>query len=121
VRVLSRYDAGWLHNAPSSNGGDITQATWDDLNLPARIPAYMAAGIPILQRRSPGCQVAGQRLVHQQGVGLLYQDLNDLVIALHDEPRRLSARRAAWAQRHTFTFDHHVDRLLEIFREVAGR
>jgi hypothetical protein len=47
--------------------------------------------------------------------------VNDLVIALHDEPRRLSARRAAWAQRHTFTFDHHVDRLLEIFREVAGR
>src|SRR5215211_6894819 len=61
--VLPRYDAGWLHHLHSANGGDLGRATWDDLNYPARIPPLVAAGVPLLQRASPGCTVAAQELV----------------------------------------------------------
>ena len=82
VRVLSRYDAGWLHRFRSSNGGDLRRAVWDDLNAPARIPTYASAGLPMLQQASPGSVVAAERLLGDSAV--LYDDVDDLVARLHD-------------------------------------
>ena len=31
VSEFSRYDAGWLHDFPNHNGGDLLAATWDDV------------------------------------------------------------------------------------------
>jgi hypothetical protein len=121
VEVLSRYDAGWLHHLRSANGGDLGRATWDDLNYPARIPPLVAAGVPLLQQASPGCVVAAQELVGRLGVGVLYQDLDDLAVQLADDAAMAARRAAAAAVRHQFTFDHHADRLIALFREVAAR
>jgi hypothetical protein len=121
VEVLSRYDAGWLHHLRSANGGDLGRATWDDLNYPARIPPLVAAGVPLLQQASPGCTVAAQELVRRLGVGVLYQDLDDLAVQLRDEAAMAGRRAAAEAVRHQLTFDHHADRLLALLRKVAGR
>ena len=118
VSELSRYDAVWLHHVGSANDGDVRRATWTDLNLPARIPPLIGAGVPLLQPRSPGCVVAGQRLVADHGLGLLYDDAEDLATQLHDRDRMGSLRDTAWATRDAFTFDHHVDRLIALFRAV---
>ncbi len=119
VRELSRYDAGWLHRFTSDNGGDLARATWDDLNCPARLPPYLAAGLPLLQQANPGSRVEVADLVAEREIGLVYDDLDDLVDRLREEAATGRCRRAAWRQRQEFTFDAHVDRLLELFQEVA--
>ena len=120
VHELSRYDAGWLHRMTSTNGGDLGQACWTDLDHPARIPPLVAAGVPLLQQASPGSTVAAQELVGRLGIGILFNDLDDLHDQLCDEAG-MSARRAALAaNRDRFTFDHHADRLLRLFRTVVG-
>ena len=113
---LSSYDGGWLHAVRSDNAGDIRRATWDDLNCPARIPPLVGAGVPLLQVRSPGCTVATQNLIETHGVGVLFDDLEDLRDRLSDAEGR---REAAWGARMEFTFDYHVDRLVALFRRVV--
>jgi hypothetical protein len=119
VAQLSCYDAGWLHRFRSDNGGELARATWDDLNVPARLPVYLAAGVPALVQRSPGSSVAVQEVVQEHGVGLVYDDVDDLIALLHDEGAMKRARDRVWSQRHVFTFDAHADRLVALFRQVA--
>ncbi len=120
VRVLSRYDAGWLHRVHSDNGGDLRRASWDDLNYPARIPPLLAAGVPLLQQHSPGCVVAASRLIAAHGFGVRYTDVEDLCAQLADHAAMQRRQAAAWEQRTLFAFDTHVDRLLALFAAVVG-
>ncbi len=120
VRVLSRYDAGWLHRFRASNGGDLRRAVWDDLNAPARLPTYASAGLPMLLQSSPGSVVAAERLLGDAAV--VYDDVDDLVHRLHDGPALDRAAASSWAGRDRFVFDTHVDRLVAVLeRAVAGR
>ena len=119
VRVLSRYDAGWLHRFRATNGGDLRRAVWDDLNAPARIPTYASAGLPMLQQASPGSVVAAERLLGDSAVR--YDDVDDLVARLHDRDGLERAARASWDGRSRFTFDAHVDRLVAALERAAGR
>ena len=119
VRVLSRYDAGWLHRFRSTNGGDLRRAVWDDLNAPARIPTYASAGLPMLQQASPGSVVAAERLLG--GSAVLYDDVDDLVARLHDRAGLDRAAQASWDGRDRFTFDAHVDRLVAVLERAASR
>jgi glycosyltransferase involved in cell wall biosynthesis len=82
-------------------------------------PPLVAAGVPVLQRRSPGCAVAAQRLVSETGIGVLYDDPDDLAAQLGDRAAMDQRRARAWVCRHQFTFDHHTDRLVELFRRIA--
>jgi glycosyltransferase involved in cell wall biosynthesis len=122
VRVLSRYDAGWLHPVRAVNGGDVRLATWDDLNLPSRIPTLLAGGLPLIAPANARGEIhAAQAFAESIGAGILYEDLDDLAAHLRD-PARLERRRAAaWVAREDVTFDRHVDRLLALLRAVAGR
>jgi glycosyltransferase involved in cell wall biosynthesis len=125
TRVLSRYDAGWLHRVRSSNGGDLRRATWDDLNAPARLGPLAAAGLPVVAARSPGCAVAVERLVGPaeaggDGTGVLHASVEELVAALHDRAGMERRREAAWATRASRTFDAHADALVALFRRVVG-
>ena len=119
VRVLSRYDAGWLHRFRATNDGDLRRAVWDDLNAPARIPTYASAGLPMLLQSSPGSVVAAQRLLGEAAV--VYDDPDDLVRRLRDRSGLAAAARASWTGRSRFTFDAHVDRLVAVLERAAGR
>jgi glycosyltransferase involved in cell wall biosynthesis len=121
VRVLSRYDAGWLHRFRSRNGGDLRQATWHDLNYPARLPALMAAGVPVLAQHSPGSLVAAERLAGELGIGLLYEGADDLSAQLRDCAAAARRRRAVALHRHRFAFDTHAGGLLTLLASAAGR
>ncbi len=117
VGVLGRYDAGWLHRFTSTNEGDVRRATWDDLNLPARIGTLMAARLPLLVPANPGCAVAVERLVAATGAGLVYGSAEEAAARLAG-PDLAAARTAVCRVREEFTFDAHADRLLALFRTL---
>lgn len=120
VRELSRYDAGWLHVVGSSNGGELRAARWDDLNLPARIGTYAAAGLPWLLRANAPSIVAVERLARRYDIGLYFSDFADLAAQLRDRARldRLSANMRA--ARHEFAFDTHADELVAFMRRAIA-
>lgn len=121
VRVLSRYDAGWLHRFRSSNGGDLRRAVWDDLNMPARVPTLAAGGIPMLQQTSTGSVVATERVLRETGAGVLYDDVDDLIGRLRDRNGLAQVRGAVVAARAGFTFDAHADGLVQFLRAAIDR
>jgi hypothetical protein len=120
VEEFSRYDAGWLHGFTSRNGGDVRRADWDDLNLPARIATLAAAGLPLIQRDNVEAIVAAQSLARRLGIGLFYDDVDDLATQLRDGPRMRGLRERMWAQREQFCFDTHVPALVAFFRLVIA-
>jgi hypothetical protein len=120
VEEFSRYDAGWLHVFTSRNGGDVRRADWDDLNLPARIATLAAAGVPLIQRDNGEAIVAAQALARQLGVGLFYDDVDDLAAQLRDGAHMRGLRACMWAQREQFCFDTHVPALVAFFRQVIA-
>jgi len=120
VREFSRYDAGWLHYFRSENEGELARANWDDLNYPARIGTLMAAGLPIIQRDNGGAIVATQTLARELDIGVFVSDLAELGARLRDVPRMEMLRANVWQHRDRFTFDHHVDRLIDFFRQVIA-
>ena len=119
VRELSRYDAGWLHRFDSANGGDLRRATWDDLNSPARLPVYLAAGLPLLQQANPGSLVSVERVLRRDGTGLIYRSADDVADVLAGELATRRGSAAALAVRERHTFDAHADRVLHLFRSLA--
>ncbi|HYD94997.1 MAG TPA: glycosyltransferase [Noviherbaspirillum sp.] len=115
---FSQYDAGWLHCFRSSNEGEIRRAIWDDLNYPARISTLAAAGLPMIQQANDGAIVAAQTLARQMGIGVFFDTVEDLARQLHDRAQMQAIRDRVWQQRDVFTFDYHVPRLVDFFREV---
>jgi glycosyltransferase involved in cell wall biosynthesis len=116
VAEFSQYDAGWLHDVRSDNGGDLHAATWDDLNYPARIGTYAAAGVPMIQRDSRGSVVASERLVRDLELGITWREPADLLAALKDTELLDRLRKNVWSQRDRFTFDAHAERLVDFLR-----
>jgi hypothetical protein len=120
VREFSRYDAGWLHVFASENGGDIRRASWDDLNLPARLSTFAAAGLPVIQRSNEGAAVATARLARELGMGVCCDDYRELAARLRDEAGMRVLRSRVWQARDGFTFDAHADELVSFFRAVIA-
>lgn len=118
VTEFSQYDAGWLHFFKSGNGGEIRRANWDDLNYPARMATLAVAGLPMIQQDNEGAVVATQAFTAQMGNGLFFTDIEHLATQLRDASQMAAIRERTWAQRHLFTFDHHVPRLVAFFHEV---
>lgn len=120
VEEFSRYDAGWLHCFTSRNEGDVRRADWDDLNLPARIATLAAAGLPLIQRDNGDAVVAAQSLARRLGIGLFYDDVDDLAAQLRDGQRMRGVRARMWQERERFCFDTHVLDLVAFFRHVIA-
>jgi len=122
VRVFSRYDAAWLHVFRSRNEGDVRRSVWDDMNLPARLGTYAAAGLPLLQPEHRGAVVSTQTLARELDVGVFLDDVDIFAEDLADETGMSRRRAAMWRVREDFTFDRHADRLVELFRRaIAAR
>jgi glycosyltransferase involved in cell wall biosynthesis len=118
VREFSQYDAGWLHDVRSANGGDLHAATWDDLNYPARMGTLAAAGVPMVQRDNSGHVVATQTLARERRLGVFWREPAGLVGQLRDRALMDELRESVWSQRSHFTFDAHVGELVDFFRAV---
>ncbi|MFJ6297361.1 glycosyltransferase family 2 protein [Streptomyces griseoviridis] len=116
VAELSRYDAAWGHILPSQNHGDLRGAVWNDLNLPARLGTYAAAGLPWIHLRNGGHRVAANNLADRLGVGLTYDTEEELAVRLGTEVSSRSHTRAAVRNRPELSFDHHAVALTNFFR-----
>lgn len=115
TKEFSKYDAGWLHIFKSDNHGDLDKATWNDLNLPARISTMMAAGIPSIQWNNSQSLVAMQSCVKDIDCGVFYSDIEDLVNQLKDSKRMSQLTDNVLRHRLEFSFDYHVPKLINFF------
>lgn len=120
TKEFSKYDAGWMHIVKSSNGGSLLHATWDDLNLPARISTYMAAGIPVIISDSPDNTIASQNQVKELGIGVTYTNLVELVRKLYDKAKMEELYMNVFKHRKEFSFDFHVPTLIESFKKAIN-
>jgi hypothetical protein len=118
VKEFSQYDAGWLHFFESENNGELKRANWDDLNLPARMSTLALAGLPMLQANNTGNIVATQSFVKKLDIGLFFKNMNELGELLRNKLLMQQLRNNVWQQRHLFTFDNHVNELVQFFRKV---
>lgn len=121
VRELSQYDAAWFHVFTSTNGGDLQRAHWDDLNLPARLGTYAAAGLPWILKDNRHSRVAVQSLAQRHDVGIFFRDFAGLGEQLRDRERIAQLTANMRASRHQFAFDSHVERLVGFFRQTIAR
>ena len=120
VNVLSRYDAGWLHVYRSTNDGDLRRASWDDLNVPARLGTYAVAGLPLLQPDHGTSVVATQTLARDLGVGVFLGEAEGFAAELYDREAMRRRGEAMWAARDEFAFDTHADDLIALFRSAIA-
>jgi glycosyltransferase involved in cell wall biosynthesis len=121
VRELSKYDAAWFHVFDSNNGGDLRRAIWDDLNLPARLGTFAAAGLPWILKDNRHSRVALISLAQKYDVGVYFKDFADLGDQLRDRKRLARLTENMRAARHEFAFDTHADKLIAFLRKAIER
>lgn len=117
---FSKYDAAWLHCLGSSNQENILQASWDDLNIPARINTYAAAGLPMILRNNSGHTMGIQKKVTELNIGVFYEDYEDLANQLLDREKMRDLQQNVWKNRNLFCFDYYVPQLVSFFRKVIN-
>ncbi len=121
VEEFSKYDAGWLHCLRSHNQENLLLASWDDLNIPARINTYAAAGLPVILKNNEKHTVAIQSMTKQLEIGIFFNDMQDLTNQLKDQQKMKKLTQNALQSRDLFTFDYHVDRLIDFFKKVIEK
>ena len=120
VKEFSKYDAGWLHCFESNNNGNLMQARWHDLNIPARISTLFAAGIPMIQKSNSNHIVAMKNLINNYNVGLFYSNMEDLVKQLKNKAEIKRIENNILTNRMKLSFDYHVPNLIDFFRKVIN-
>jgi glycosyltransferase involved in cell wall biosynthesis len=118
VKEFSQYDAGWLHCFHSVNKGSLFKATWDDLNMPARMNTLAAVGVPMLQIDNTGHLVAMQSHVKKYDMGIFVDKWEELGAQFQNKDRIKQLRESAIRNRKYFSFDHYVPELISFFRKV---
>lgn len=118
TEVFSQYDAGWLHCFRSQNNGDLSKATWDDLNIPARISAYAAAGLPVILPDYSAHIVATHEVTKNLGVGISFHTFGELAKKLMDRKQMKEVTDNMIRNRELFCFDYYVPQLIQLFRDI---
>jgi len=118
---FSKYDAGWLHCFNSKNNGDMLQLSWDDLNKPSRMGVFAAAGIPMIQRNNHGNIVASQNLIRDKGIGILYNNIDELENTLKDNEKMKILKKNVMEYRSDFAFDSHIDEFVNFINQIIAR
>lgn len=121
TKEFSQYDAGWLHCFDSKNNGVLSDVSWNDLNLPARISTMMVAGIPTIQKDNWKHIVAMQSCVKDIGCGIFYRDMEDLAKQLYNKRKMVKLQANVKKHRLNFSFDRHVPELVNYFRSIINK
>lgn len=118
VKEFSQYDAGFLHYYKSENKGELVRVNWNDLNFPARMSTYAMAGIPLLMYNNDGNRVATQEYLEKYNMALTFKSILNIGDCFKDKVKLESIRNSVWKNRHIFSFDYHVDDLINFFHKV---
>ena len=97
------------------------RATWDDLNMPARMNTLAVAGLPMIQYDNSGHIVAMQEHLKKINAGLFYKDANDLKTQLADHQLMDCLSSNMIQNRFRFCFDEYVPDLLDFFNQVIAK
>lgn len=114
TRVWSQYDAGVMH---MPTGSENEWARFQDMNYPYRFSAYLAAGLPLLQRE--GGQRAMCDLVRQTGVGLVWGSCDELAEQLRDERLMRGLWTLVRACRREFSYERDLQVILGALERSA--
>lgn len=118
VKEFSKYDAGFLHNFQSENGGELLKASWNDINFPARMSTYGMAGLPMLIYDNEGHRVATQEFLEKYNMALKYTSIAELHHCFKDKDKLRAISESVWSNREIFSFDYHVPSLIDFFNQV---
>jgi glycosyl transferase family 2 len=118
VSELSRYDAAWSHISRSFNYGDLRAASWSDLNMPARLGTYAAAGLPVILKDNRPSITAVQNLVERLGIGVPFSDPNDLRARLLDSESMTRLQKNVRQVRTELSFDVHTPTLTKFLQSL---
>ena len=110
LRRLAGYDFGWAGFNAGLNGAHL------DTALPNKLYEYLGCGLPVitLQHR------ALRRMLHEEGVGIALDRVEDLAAALAAADVSTLRDRVA-AARERFTVEAQIGRIAALYRELAGK
>lgn len=117
-REFSKYDAGWLHLFDSQNENELMRATWPDLNYPARLSTYAAAGLPMMLKNNARHLVATQNLVTKLDIGICFDAIDGVGDLLRNQIHMRHLRANMEKHRMAFCFDTHAPQLISFFRRI---
>ena len=120
VKEFSQYDAAWLHCYQSNNHGDLMKASWDDLNIPARLSTYMAAGLPVIEKENEGNIIAISNYTQKLGVGIRYKSVDNLRTQLENKEKMQQLKEHVFKCRHRFYFDEYIPMMIREFNKVIS-
>ena len=110
LQEITQYDYGWAgFNANERNEGHVDSA------LPNKIFEYLASGLPILA--FPHKTIKG--FVEEHEVGLVFNDLDDMVNQLKNRETSTRLRENAIAARHGFTVERNINKVADLYRNVS--
>lgn len=120
VSELSKYDAGWLHYYKSCNQGDLLRANWIDINSPARLSTYAAAGLPMIMHDNSRHIVHHQQFLEKMNMALPISSIKQLKEYFDNKNLMAKKREDVWKNRMEFCFDKHVEELEKFFYKVIN-
>ncbi|MCK8496075.1 glycosyltransferase [Spirosoma sp. RP8] len=118
VSEFSKYDAGWMHIYECDNYNELIRVSWNELNIPARVPTMLAAGLPLIVKSNHGHISYTNELVEKFDIGVSFDDYEQLGVLLRNKSYMSKVRINAWNVRKFFFFDQYVNDLVLFFHEV---
>lgn len=110
----SRFDAGFMHAKVPPNH---FSAAFEQMNLPHRYSAYLAAGLPLIVQQ--GGQEAMEDLIQENGIGIAYSSYDDLAEKLRDKALLGKVGASAVEKRVSFSFDASAAQLCDVLAKYA--
>lgn len=79
---------------------------------------YGMAGIPMLIRDNTGHRVGSQEYLEKQGMALKYNSIATIKDSFTDRDKVNLIRENVWNNRNIFSFDYHIQDLIDFFYKV---
>ena len=106
---ITRYDFGWagFNNAKNKPHMDVA--------LPNKTMEYLACGLPTLSFPHK----AQKSFIQKHGVGIVIEDLEKLPEKLSDKNLLKNIRENIMRKRLQFTFEKNVDKIIDLYQNLA--
>lgn len=109
LKEITQYDYGWA----GFNGAENKRHL--DIALPNKVIEYLGSGLPVLA--FPHKTI--QRFIEKQGVGLVFDDIEELEELLRSEDLP-GIRENVLSSRHRFAIESQIPRVVDFYEQMMG-